>query len=195
MNLFYFYYDQPEMLKDMLQHLTDLWIAIWEEVLGQVDVDMAHIFEDMSSSKGSMVSPDIFQEFLTPYYRQICDFLKGKGVNVILVDTDGNCEELIPLFLETGVTGLYPMEVSAGMDAVAARKKYPQLQMMGAVPKSDIAKGRQHIDRFLEDVAWLLQQGGYIPFGDHSIPPDVSWPDFQYYREKLNRLIDTRGRA
>ena len=195
MNLFYFYYDQPDMLKDMLQHLTDLWLAIWEEVLAQVDVDMVHIFEDVSASKGSMVSPDIFKEFMAPYYRQVNDFLKGKGVNVILVDTDGNCEELIPLFMETGVTGLYPMEVSAGMDAVAARKKYPQLQMMGAVPKSDIAKGRQYIDRFLEDVAWLLRQGGYIPFGDHSIPPHVSWQDFQYYREKLNRLIDTRGRA
>ena len=195
MNLFYSYYDQPELIKDMLQHLTTLWIAIWEEVLAYVDVDMVHIFEDVSAAKGSMVSPDVFKEFMAPYYRQIADFLKGKGVNVLLVDTDGNCEALIPHFLAAGVTGLYPMEVSARMDVVAARKKYPRLQMMGGIPKRDIALGKQRIDKFLEDVAFLLRQGGYIPFADHSVPPEVPWEHFKYYRTRLNELIDAAGGA
>jgi uroporphyrinogen decarboxylase len=158
-------------------------------------VDCAHIWEDISANKDSMVSPKIFREFMTPYYKQLTDFLKGRGVKIILVDTDGNCDRLIPLFLEAGVTGLYPMEVSAGMDVVEARKKYPQLQMMGGVPKSDIALGRQRIDEFLEDVDFLLEKGGYIPIGDHLIPPDVPWEEFKYYREKLNRLIDKHGKV
>jgi uroporphyrinogen decarboxylase len=195
MNLFYAYYDQPDLIKDMLQHLTTLWIAIWEEVLSQVDVDMVHIFEDVSAAKGSMVSPAVFREFMAPYYRQIADFLKGKGVKVLLVDTDGNCEALIPHFLEAGVTGLYPMEVSAGMDVMAARKKYPRLQMMGGIPKRDIALGRQRIDEFLQNVAFLLSQGGYIPFADHSVPPEAPWECFKYYRTQLNGLIDAAGRS
>jgi uroporphyrinogen decarboxylase len=194
MNLFYFYYDQPDLLKDILQHLTNLWIAIWEEVLSYTDVDCAHIWEDISASKDSMVGPATFKEFMTPYYKQVTSFLKSKGVNIILVDTDGNCDRLIPLFIEAGVTGLYPMEVSAGMDVVKARREYPQLQMMGGVPKNDIALGKKRIDEFLEDVAFLLQHGGYIPFGDHLIPPHVSWEDFRYYREKLNKLIAGRGK-
>jgi len=119
--------------------------------------------------------------------------VKGHGIDIILVDTDGNCEDLIPLFLEAGVTGLYPMEVSAGMDIVKARKKYPGLQMMGGVPKNEIALGKERIDRFLEDVATILRSGGYIPFGDHSIPPHVPWENFLYYRERLNRLIEAQG--
>ncbi len=79
------------------------------------------------------------------------------------------------------------------MDAVAARKRYPQLQMMGGVPKSDIALGERRIDEFLEGVAFLLRSGGYIPFGDHLIPPEVGWKSFCTYREKLNRLIERRG--
>jgi hypothetical protein len=193
MNLFYYYYDEPDLIKDICQHLTNLWIAIWEEVLAQIEVDVAHIFEDVSAAKGSMVSPAIFKEFMTPYYQQLTAFLKSKGVNIILVDTDGNCEQLIPLFLAAGVTGLIPMEVSAGMDIVTTRKKYPQLQMMGGVPKNDLALGQGRIDEFLEDVAFLLKMGGYIPFGDHSIPPHVSWEDFRYYRTRLNELIDSQG--
>jgi uroporphyrinogen decarboxylase len=192
-NLFFSYYDAPDLLKDMLQHLTNLWIAIWEEVLGQVDVDMAHIWEDVSWSKGSMVSPGIFKEFMAPFYKQITSFLKGKGVEVILVDTDGDCRELIPLFLEAGVTGLYPMEVSGGMDVVAARKAFPQLQMMGGVPKLELALGEKRIVEVLEPVNWLLSQGGYIPFADHSVPPEVPWKCFKSYREKLNEMIDHCG--
>jgi len=36
----------------------------------------------------------------------------------------------------------------------------------------------------------VLKTGGYIPFGDHFIPPDVSWENFRYYRESLNKIID-----
>jgi len=36
----------------------------------------------------------------------------------------------------------------------------------------------------------LLKTGGYIPFGDHFIPPEVNWEDFKYYRNKLNDIID-----
>ncbi|MGQ9786682.1 MAG: uroporphyrinogen decarboxylase family protein [Anaerolineae bacterium] len=194
-NLFYSYYDQPDLLHDILQHLTRLWMAIWEEVMAQVDVDVVHIWEDMSSSRGSMISTATFREFMTPYYKRLTDFLKAHGVQVILVDTDGNCTQLIPLFLEAGITGLYPMEVSAGMDVLAARRQYPQLQMMGGIPKSELAKGRARIDAILEDVALLLRSGGYIPFGDHLIPPEVPWEHFKYYRERLNTLIERGGRA
>lgn len=98
--------DQPDLLRDILQHLTTLWIAIWEEVTAHVELDVAHNWEDMSSSRGSMISPALFHEFMTQYHKQVTDFLKGHGVKVILVDTDGNCKHLIPLFLEAGVETL-----------------------------------------------------------------------------------------
>lgn len=192
-NLFYYYYDKPDLIKDMLSTFTGLWIAIWEEVMARTDIDAVHIWEDMSTGTSSMISPQIFAEFMTPYYKRMTSFLKSKGVNIILLDTDGDCNELIPLFMEAGITGLYPMEASAGMDVLAARKKYPDLQILGGVPKSRLAHGKAEIDRFLEPIAELLKTGGYIPHGDHLIPPDVSWEDFRYYRDKLNHLIDNLG--
>ena len=195
MNLFLYYHDEPKLLHDILQHLTRLWLAIWEEVLSQVEVDVVHIWEDVSAGKGSMVSPAVFKEFMAPYYERVTAFAKSRGVEVILVDTDGDCRQLIPLFMAAGVTGLYPMEVSAGMDVVAARKAYPKLQLLGGVPKLDIAQGERRIDEFLAPVEWLLGQGGYIPYGDHGIPPEVPWKYFQYYREKLNGLIDRHGES
>ena len=73
------------------------------------------------------------------------------------------------------------------------RKNFPALRMMGGIPKSDICLGRQRIDQVLEPVAQVLSSGGYIPFGDHFIPPEVHYDGFTYYRETLNRMIDHAG--
>jgi len=193
-NLFYGYYDKPDLIKDILNAFTNLWISIWEEVLSWVDIDFVQIWEDVSTGRASMISPSIFREFMTPYYKKITDFFKSKGVSIILVDTDGDCNELIPLFLEAGITGLYPMETSAGMDVLAVRKKYPELQMLGGIPKGEIAFGKERICEILESIRELLKSGGYIPFGDSLIPTEVPWEYFKYYREKLNDIIFKKGK-
>lgn len=186
--LFLGYYDQPELIRDILSFTTDLWIDLWEQALSVVSVDCAHFWEDMAYRNGSLISPALFREFLTPCYRKITSFLKARGVSTILVDTDGNLDELIPLFLESGVTGLYPIEVQAGNDLAAIRRRYPRLQMMGGIDKRKVALGRPAIDRELQAIPALLASGGYIAHLDHLAPPDISWSDFRCYRERLRVL-------
>jgi hypothetical protein len=191
-HLFYNYHDEPALIHDILKTFTDVWIAVYEQVLAQTDVDLCVIWEDISAGTGSMVAPATMREFMLPYYKRLTGFLKAHGVKTIFVDTDGECTDLIPLFLEAGVTGLYPMEASCGVDIVKVRKMYPRLQLMGGVPKSEILKGPQRIEEILEPVKAVLATGGYIPFGDHLIPPEVHWNEFSYYRRRLNELIDNR---
>jgi uroporphyrinogen decarboxylase len=189
-NLFYIYYDRPGLIKDMLDTFTTLWLAIWEEMISDVSVDVVHIFEDVSSTRGSLISPAMIREFMIPYYRRVTDFFKARGVEIILVDTDGDCSEIVPLFIEGGATGMYPMEASTGLDVPAIRRDFPKLQMMGGIPKRELARGRERIDEILRPVEALLKHGGYVPFCDHSVPPEVTWENFRYYRERLNALIE-----
>ena len=79
------------------------------------------------------------------------------------------------------------------MDLRKVRKDFPNLQLMGGIPKSEFVKGPKRIDAILEPAADVLKTGGYIPFGDHLIPPEIHWPEFKYYREKLNSLCERSG--
>ncbi|MCP4397307.1 MAG: hypothetical protein GY801_08425 [bacterium] len=190
-HLFYLYYDDPKLVHDILSTFTDVWIAVYSEVLAEVEVDVFTFWEDISAGTGSMVAPKTIKEFMLPYYKKITAFLKSNGVDVIFIDTDGDCVDLIPIFLEGGITGMYPLEASCGVDIVKVRKDFPELQMMGGIPKYEIKYGKQRTDEILEPVAEVLKTGGYVPFGDHLIPPDIPWEHFTYYREKLNGMLES----
>ncbi|MHB9031409.1 MAG: uroporphyrinogen decarboxylase family protein [Anaerolineae bacterium] len=187
--LMYTLYDDPELIHDMLAHLSSLWLAQFETILADTSVDYAYYWEDMSFKGGSMVSPRFYREFLTPVYQRINGFLRAHGIDIILLDTDGNVWGLIPLLLEAGVTGTYPFEVRAGMDVSEVRTKYPRLAMLGGIDKTALAAGKEAIDRELARVAPVIKSGGFIPACDHYVPPDVSLQDFAYYRCRLAEML------
>jgi hypothetical protein len=192
--LFYAYYDKPDLLHEVLNYLTDFWIEIYGYVLQDVQPDSAEFFEDMAYKNGPLISPALFREFMMPYYKKLIGFMRDHGVKNFCVDTDGNCWSLIPLFLECGMTGMLPFEVQAGMDIVEVRKAYPHLQIYGGLDKRQLAKGKQAIDQELEiKLVPLLAQGGYVPFADHLIPPDVSWENFCYYRRRVAEIAEKVG--
>lgn len=189
-NLFVMYFDDPDLVHDIVDTFTNLWIAVFSEVLAEVEIDHMQIWEDISFGSGSMLSDAIMREFMLPYYKRLTSFLKGHGVDLIFVDTDGDCMKIIPFFIEAGATGMLPFEANCGMDIVKVRKEFPKLAIMGGIPKSEIFKGKERIDQILEPVREVLKMGGYIPFGDHFIPPEVDFENFRYYRTKLNSMID-----
>ncbi len=189
-NLFVAYFEAPDLVHDIVKTFTDLWIAIYEEVLSLTDVDHYHIWEDISFGRGSMVSDQVIREFQMPYYKRMTSFLKSHGVRHIFLDTDGDCRKIIPLFIESGITGMYPFEWHCGMRVEEIRRQFPDLVLMGGIPKSEIVHGRKRIDEILAPVEETLKWGGYFPFGDHFVPPEVDWENYCYFREKLHSLMD-----
>ena len=131
-------------------------------------------------------SPEMFKTFIQPHYVKICQFLRANGVEIIFVDSDGYLDELIPLWLEVGINGFSPLEVAAGMDAIALRKKYGRdIVLAGNIDKRALISGRDAMDKEVEKANTLLTQGGYFPAVDHSVPPDVSYRNFNYFLQAL----------
>ena len=80
------------------------------------------------------------------------------------------------MWLDAGLNFLYPFEVQAGMDVLAVRKKYGrELRIWGGVDKRVLAQAQAEMDAELVRVRPLMEEGGYLPHTDHSVPPDVSF--------------------
>jgi uroporphyrinogen decarboxylase len=186
-------YDEPRLVKDINEFFLDFIMDYWSHIFETFIPDCCLFWEDMCFKGASMISGKMFEEFLTPYYFRIIDFLKQYGIKTILVDSDGYVEELIPLWLKAGVTVLLPFEIQAGNDLLRIRDRYPKLQILGGIDKMVLAKDKNQsdIDRELEKVKILLSYGGYIPHIDHYVSEDACWDNFKYYRRKLNEIIDS----
>ncbi len=183
------FYDDPELMHEILDTLCELWIALLGRVQDDVTLDWYFIWEDMCSKNGPLISPKLFSEFLLPRYQRLTAALRQRGCTQILVDSDGDERLLTPLWIEGGVTIIFPWETQFGLDITEVRRHYPHVGMMGGLDKFALAHGREAIDNELEKVPYLLEQGRYLPGLDHGVPPDVSWDNYRYFFERLRDLI------
>lgn len=182
---------QPDLIHAINDHLTNFWISLYDKVLQDIKPDMFLIWEDMCYNDGPLISPAMVEEFMVPHYKRLCGFLKKNGVEIIHVDTDGDARLILPLFIEGGVTGTFPLEVKAYMDVLELREEFPNLQLVGGVDKMALLKGKEAIDHELENkILPAMEMGGFIPTIDHLVPPGVGWKNFSYYRSKLNQMIE-----
>lgn len=185
----FIFYDNPDFVTRILDFFVDYLIKLYSKALQQVEIDCLFIWEDLAFKNGPLISPEIFKEFILPYYKKFINKMKELGVKHFIVDTDGNFEVLIPLFIEGGVTGFYPFEVQAGMDIEKIRSMYPKLVIFGGIDKMALSQDKNAIDREVAKVGRMLEKGGYLPYTDHMVPPGVSFENYKYFRSKLKRVI------
>jgi uroporphyrinogen decarboxylase len=183
------FYDEPAMLRDIMETHVSLWLALYERIADRVTVDHLHLWEDMSGKQGSLISPSMIEDFMMPQYDRLADFARRRGVPVFSVDSDGRVDELVPVMMRHGVNAFMPFEVQAGCDIEVFREEYPALGIFGGLDKNALAAGRKEMHRELDRAERMLARGGWIPGFDHLIPPNVPWTNYKYFLENLRRLI------
>jgi hypothetical protein len=179
----------PDLVHEIMDHMTSLYLTVFEKVAREIPIDMIHIWEDMCGRQGPLISPQQWEEFMAPQYRRIKAFADAHDIPIISVDTDGQPDLITPPMMRAGVNLLFPLEVAAGCDVNKFRAKYPSLGFMGGIDKRALAEGPRAIDRELERIRPAVESGRYIPDLDHCIPDDVSWENYCYYADALKRLV------
>ncbi len=141
------FYDDPAWITEMMEYYADYLIRLTTPMLRDVVPDCVHFFEDMAYRGGPLISPEFFRSFMMKPYRRVIDHFRTHGVPFCALDCDGNIHELIPLFLELGIDAVYPLEVQAGMDILALRKKYGRdLVLWGGIDKRKLALDKKDIE-------------------------------------------------
>ena len=185
-------YDDPLLFEEIVETWAEVAIAVIEKVCGECGVrpESANLWEDMCYSGGPLISPRTFEQVLVPRYRRIVDALHRYDIDVIYVDCDGKIDKLIPLWLDAGVNCMFPVEVGTWRaDPVAYRKQYGKdLLIMGGFDKRVLARSKRSITEEVERLAPTVEEGGFIPFCDHLVPPDVPLGNYVHYLNEAKRV-------
>jgi hypothetical protein len=181
-------YDDPAWFQEMVETLADCIIGTLQRVLATGGTfDSCGMWEDMCFASGPLLSPEHFTHFLVPHYRRITDLLHKHDVDVVWVDCDGKIDALIPLWLDAGVNCMFPIEVGTWKaDPVEFRKRFgKQLLMMGGFDKRILMRTPADIEREVIRLTPLVEEGGYIGFCDHRVPPDVPLVNYLFYLDTV----------
>ena len=182
--------DDPDFVMDMANTWTEFVSGTLKQVTDRVELDAVRLSEDMAYKAHSMISPAMVRQFLMPSYLRWVDEIKASGCPIVDMDSDGNIEVLIPMWIEAGINVCDPIEVAAGNDIVAYRGQFgKKMAYRGGIDKRAIAAGGHVMrDEVMRVVPPLLVDGGFIPSCDHGVPPDISWPNFVEYTRLLAEL-------
>ncbi|NLF33119.1 MAG: hypothetical protein GX591_19820 [Planctomycetes bacterium] len=185
------YYEQPELVADMLATFADTAERVLERVTREVTVDQLSVHEDMAGKSGPLAGPRQVREFFVPYYRRVWDVVRSRGGTLFAQDSDGNMNAVIDAFLESGLNAMHPMEPAAGMDIVALRAKYGnRLSMRGGIDKHVLRRDKAAIRAELEYKLQPAMQTGGVAFGlDHRIPNGTPLDHYRYYVRTARELL------
>ena len=190
-NLSIMFHEQPNLVHEMMEYWTWFLMELLEEPLSRIRVDEFVISEDMAYKTASMISPDHMREFMLPRYRRLYRFLKDKGVECVVMDSDGHSSQILDVFHPEVIDGIWPMEIAANNDPEIYLQRHPRLYVGGGIDKREL---RFDYERVHAEVAKRFRtariHGGYVPVVDHGVPPDVPLRNFLYMTECIRAFAD-----
>ena len=107
--------DDPEWIKDMIDTMLDLDLALLEMVWeAGYTFDELYWPDDLGYKHHQFISPQMYREIVKPAHRRAAEWAHAKGLKVRL-HSCGCVSPFIPDFVELGVDMLNPLEVKAGI--------------------------------------------------------------------------------
>jgi uroporphyrinogen decarboxylase len=190
----YKFYDEPDLIHDCMQ----TWLALADRVTAEhqkyVVIDELLLDEDICFKTGPLISPDMIEQFLFPYYRQLITNMKSRQADksrhlFVHIATDGFVYPIIDMCQKMGMDYMSPFEVAAGCDVVEVGRKYPELLIRGGIDKRILAAGKEAIDREVDRIMPAMKRrGGYIPTCDHGVPEEVDFFDYMHFRKRMTEF-------
>jgi uroporphyrinogen decarboxylase len=125
-NYFIKMHTDPEIVDAVTRHIVDFYLEINERLFNAAGnkIDAFFFGNDFGSQLDLLISPEHFDRFVMPYFREFTDQAHRHGYNVVL-HSCGAIDRVIPRLIDAGVEVLHPIQAMAkNMDAESLAKKY-----------------------------------------------------------------------
>lgn len=106
------YYTDPDEVHRLFRALTDFYLRMIERAKVEEQADAIYSTDDLGTQTSIFFSPDIFDEFYAPYYKQLIDRAHALDMHYWL-HTCGNVTALLPRFIDLGLDVIHPIQKHA----------------------------------------------------------------------------------
>ena len=172
-NLYIKMYSEPEVVDAILKHTVDYYFEVSKNIFDAASdvIDIFFMGNDYGSQTGPLMSPDMFDRFMAPHQKRLCDLGHSYGLKTQL-HCCGGIYELIPNMIDAGVDSLHAVQTSCrGMELDRLKSEFgDKMVFNGAIDshhtlmEKDTAGVKEDTRKVLET---MMPGGGYIAGASH----------------------------
>jgi uroporphyrinogen decarboxylase len=184
-NIYMDMYECPEGFKKLSRRIADVMKVVVERAC-QMGVTAVYIQEDLATSKGLAMSPQMIKEFCLEYAKDFVEIARSYGKPVVF-HSDGMVFDLIEPLLEFGVCAVNPLQSNL-IDPIEFKKRFGnKIAVYGAldncftIPEGTVDRVRSHV---LDVFEILGKPDGSLIMSCHDIP--LGTP-----RENVEIMVET----
>lgn len=156
--------EYPDLIEELLEVRMESALVWLDHLPDDHGIEAVFIGDDIAFKSGPLLSPQWFDDHYFHRFARVLARYHERGIKV-LFHSDGNLNSLLPGLVESGIDGLNPIEVLAGMDVEDIHRKYPRLFLCGAIDVSQLlpygtpAEIREAVRRSIEAAEGRLMVG------------------------------------
>lgn len=150
--------DDRELVNEILNHLEELYIAMYREMAQRDYVGAIVISDDMGYKTQTLISPDDLREFILPRHKKLADIAHEYGKPCIL-HSCGNLKTIMDDIIETvGIDAKHSYE-DAIMPVTEAKKVYgDRITVLGGFDVDRLCRGTA--EEVAEYTEYLISECG-----------------------------------
>ncbi|MSO93562.1 MAG: hypothetical protein EXQ86_09220 [Rhodospirillales bacterium] len=177
-NFFLYMFDEPELVKGVLDGLTDYYTQIGLNAIRR-GADMIRVGDDVGAQQAMMVSPKQWRELAKPRFDSMFKAYRKENPDIFIkLHSCGDYSPILPDEIDLGVNLSGLMQPTGGLkDQVGIKQKYGKdlalvggLDVQRLLPRGQVEIVRQGV---LDVMKNLAVGGGYIFSPSHYILADV----------------------
>ncbi|HOK57332.1 MAG TPA: uroporphyrinogen decarboxylase family protein [bacterium] len=119
----YIYAENPDIISEFFEVYTDLQVLICHTIADRNLSPCVLTYGDIACKNMLLHSPQFLRKEFFPRLKKIQDAWHQYNIKC-LFHSDGNIMEVLDDLIETGIDGLNPIEIVAGMDIKKIKEKY-----------------------------------------------------------------------
>jgi uroporphyrinogen-III decarboxylase len=177
-NFFLYIYDQPDMINEVLDGLTEYYTALGLNAI-KLGADMIRVGDDVGAQQSMMLAPLKWREMAKPRFKQMFDAFRKENPDIFIkLHSCGDYSPIIPDEIELGVDLSGLMQPTGGnKDQAGIKKKFgDKIALVGGfdvqrlLPRGQVEAVREGVLNVMKNLA---VGGGYIFSPSHYILADV----------------------
>lgn len=119
-------YTEPDVVDACIGHMVDYYAEVSKRVFDAAadEIDIFFIGNDLGSSNGPLLGPQLFERFVLPHLVRLIDLGHSYGLQVQM-HCCGGFEPLLPDLIEANLDGVHAIQPACtGMDLTGLKQKY-----------------------------------------------------------------------